>query len=95
MVRYPPCSALWEESLKTGSGTGSGSTISSGSEDSGVIIISGAEELSGREEELSVALDKIETFGKDAILVKTDSIGKIYNEKRMILVENAKENWRI
>ena len=33
--------------------TGSASTVSSGSEDSGVIIISGAEELSEREEELS------------------------------------------
>ena len=39
----------------------------------------------GREEELSIALDKIETFGKDAILIKTDSIGKIYNEKESFL----------
>ena len=60
MVKYPPLSAEWEERLKTGSRTGSASTISSGSEDSGSIIISGTEELSGiedsgREEVLSLS----------------------------------------
>ena len=39
----------------------------------------------GRKEEFSIGWDKIETFGKDAILVKTDSLGKIYNEKESFL----------
>ena len=45
----------------------------------------------GREEELSIALDKIETFGKDAILVKTDSIGKIHNESESFLKKFLKK----
>lgn len=39
----------------------------------------------GKEEEFSVSWDKIETIGKDAILIKTDSIGKIHNEKESFL----------
>ena len=39
----------------------------------------------GREEDVSVSWDKIETIGKDAILVKTESLGKIYNEKKSFL----------
>ena len=39
----------------------------------------------GREEDVSVSWDKIETVGKDTILVKTESLGKIYNENRSFL----------
>ena len=38
----------------------------------------------GREEAFSISWDKIETFGKDTILVKTDQCSKIYNEKESI-----------
>ena len=39
----------------------------------------------GREEGFSISWDKIETVGKDTILVKTDFIGKIHNEKDSFL----------
>ena len=39
----------------------------------------------GREEDFSISWDKIETIGKDTILVKTDFIGKIHNEKDSFL----------
>ena len=38
----------------------------------------------GREEAFSISWDKIETFGKDTILVKTDQCSKIYNEKESL-----------
>ncbi len=39
----------------------------------------------GREEDFSVSWDKIETVGKDTILIKTEFIGKIYNGKESFL----------
>ena len=39
----------------------------------------------GRKEEFSISWDKIETVGKDTVLVKTDFIGKIHNEKESFL----------
>ena len=38
----------------------------------------------GREEDFSIGWDKIETVGKDTILVKTDQCSKIYNEKESL-----------
>ncbi len=38
----------------------------------------------GREEDLSIGWDKIETVGKDIILVKTEQCGRIHNEKENI-----------
>ncbi len=52
------------------------------------LIIKGKPKLFGvfgREEDFSISWDKIETIGKDTILVKTDFLGKIYNEKESFL----------
>ncbi|MBQ3531114.1 MAG: YlmC/YmxH family sporulation protein [Oscillospiraceae bacterium] len=38
----------------------------------------------GREEDLSIMWDKIETIGKDIILVKTEEYGRIHNKKENI-----------
>ena len=38
-----------------------------------------------READVSILWDKIETVGKDTILVKTESLGKIYNENESFL----------
>ena len=51
------------------------------------IIIGGKQKffgIFGREEALSISWDKIETVGKDTILVKTDQCSKIYNEKESL-----------
>ena len=52
------------------------------------IIIKGKSKIFGifgKEDDLSIGWDKIETVGKDTILVKTDFIGKIHNEKTSFL----------
>ena len=38
----------------------------------------------GREEDISIGWDKIETIGKDGILIKTEQYSKITNEKENI-----------
>lgn len=38
----------------------------------------------GREEDISISWDKIETIGKDIILVKTEQCGRIHNKKENI-----------
>lgn len=39
----------------------------------------------GEKEDISIGWDKIEKVGEDAILVKTENLGKIYNESESFL----------
>jgi YlmC/YmxH family sporulation protein len=45
------------------------------------LVVKGKRRLFGREEDFSIGWDKIETVGKDTILVKTEECSKIHNEK--------------
>ena len=49
------------------------------------LVIKGKTKIFGKKEDFSVSWDKIETIGKDTILIKTDFIGKIHNEKESFL----------
>ena len=48
------------------------------------LIIKGNPKFFGREEDISISGDKIETIGKDIILVKTEQCGRIHNKKENI-----------